>query len=316
MMTKKTRIGWMSLLAVAVGSACFAVELRAQSGDTTAGRAPGSAVPVVPFTREVWLHALRQSPNIGDAAFGVTIEGIMYFSPRAADRWRRNVAAEVLAQPMTWVRAEIGYDPESALITGAGGFHLLAEGVAPVSTNVGAGAYVRFDRAGSSDAALVNDTEIGGQAAFWTRARRTFVNEKIGVRMISAGGDNIDDEGTFIQLRHYLVYVPSEDWTLTYVQKGTARIGFGTDPHTNEFRAENIFLWSPTLSLTFGPIVGVDFVYYYGTAASVLSIPTGARCEVRFGSLVLAGNATYDVPTIAGQRSAGLIVRGSAGFRF
>ncbi|MBC8144045.1 MAG: hypothetical protein H7X80_00590 [bacterium] len=269
------------------------------------------------FRREVWTHALRQDPNPGAHAFGVTIEAVQYFGPRAHDRWRRNVLAEVLSAPMSWVRLEVGYDPESALITGVGGFHVYAEGQTPFSESNGGGVYTRFDRAGSGDNVVVSDFEVGGQMSWWSKPRRFYLNEKIGYRSIrnAASVPGVDD-GNFVQLRSHLVYVPSEDWTLTYVQDVTVRIGFGSDPHTNQVRMENVFLLSPTLLFSLGPIVGVSLDYFVGPATSSLSLPVGMRAELHVEPFVVVASGVWDAGTIAGQRTAGLLLRGSAGFRF
>ncbi|HVK37398.1 MAG TPA: hypothetical protein VNA88_02615 [Candidatus Kapabacteria bacterium] len=270
-----------------------------------------------PFTRELWLHALRQEPSVGAAAFGVTLEGIYHFAARAHDRWRRNAQAEVLARPAAWLRVELGYDPESALITGRGGVHFVAEGSMVLSDRYGAGAYARYDRAVSELDAVVGDIELGAHVSIWSHERRTYINEKVGYRYVSNEGflPGVDD-GAFLQIRHHLVYVPSEDWSLTFVQEGSGRIGIGSDPHTNALRIENLFLLSPTMLFSVGPMVGVSLDYFVGPATSALSVPVGARIEAHPGRVVIAVAGSYDVATISGQRTAGLLLRGSAGIRF
>lgn len=281
------------------------------------GRIVVPSDPTTPFTREVWLHALRQDPSNGEAAFGVTLEGIYHFASRAHDRWRRNTIAEVLARPQAMARVEIGYDPVSALITGGGGMHFSAEGLAPWSDRFGGGGYARYDRAGTESDIVVTDFEVGAQVSVWSEERRTYLNEKLGYRRIGRDGFLPEiDEGGFVQLRHHLVYVPSEDWTLTFVQKGAGRVGIGSDPHTNTLRIENLFLLSPTLGFSIGPMVGVNLEYFVGPATSALSVPVGVRVEAHPGLVVVAVNASYDFATISGQRTPGLIVRGSAGLRF
>lgn len=303
--------------------ACIAVSIV--DADAQPGRHPlrdsTERRESVPFNREVWVHALRQVPSEDEAAFGVTVEAVQYFSVRAHDRWRRNVAAEVLSAPMAWVRLELGYDPESALITGAGGFHAFAEGVTPIANRSGVGIYARYDRAASGDLLIVSDVEFGGQFSFWSDERRVYVNEKLGYRTITYEDNTrlsepIGDDGSFVQIRHHLVYVPSEDWVLTYVQEATVRVGFGSEPHTDELRFENVFLWSPSLLFSVGPVVGVTLDYFVGPSASILSIPIGGRGELHLSPFVVAVSGVLDVETIAGQRTAGLVLRGSLGYRF
>lgn len=275
------------------------------------------SIAVEPFRREVWLHVLRLEPTVEEAALGVTLEGIYHFASRAHDRWRRNVSAEVLARPQAWLRLEVGYDPESALITGGGGLHFVAEGSTTISERLGAGAFGRYDRAVSERDEVVSDYEIGAHVSFWSDERRTYVNEKVAYRRIAS--DPVlaaVDDGHFLQIRHHLVYVPSEDWTLTFVQEGALRIGIGNDPHTNALRIENHFLLSPELFFTVGPIVGVNLEYFVGPATSQVSVPVGLRGEIHPGAFVIAAGATYDVPTLSEQRTAGLSVRGALGIRF
>jgi hypothetical protein len=286
---------------------------RSPAKDTAA---TSGVPPATPYTMELWLHAMRQQPSVGDAALGVTLDGTYLFAPRAHDRWRRNVSSEVLAQPTSLVRVELGYDPQSALVTGSGGFHLFAEGSYRIGENNGGGVYARYDRAGSQDDAIVSDFELGAEFSHWSDERRTFANEKVGYRRLGADmGTGIDD-GIFVQARHYLVYVPSEDWGLTYVQEASGRVGIGGDPHTNQLRVVNTFLVSPSLAYSIGPIVGVDLEYFVGPATSTLTVPVGARGELHPGPVVIGATAIYDVATISGQRTSGLLLRISAGLRF
>jgi hypothetical protein len=305
--------------------AALAVDVDAQAPDG-AGSQPvdssrrGSSLEDVgasaPYSREIWLHAHRQEPIGGVPAFGVIAEGLYLFGDRAHDRWRRNTSAEVLAQPLSWIRAEIGYDPESARITGAGGFHLFAEGSMAFATRLGAGGYARYDRAGSTGAALVSDVEAGGQFSFWSDERRVFFNEKVGLRRVAANDGTGVESGDFFQLRQHVVYIPSEDWGLTFVQEATVNLGIGEGPHTNELRVENLFLVSPSLMFSAGPIVGVGLRYLVGPATTALAVPVGARAEAYLGAVAITATAIFDVPTIEGQSTPGLLLRGSAGLRF
>jgi hypothetical protein len=266
--------------------------------------------------REVWTYLRRQAPTEGPAAFGATVEASYYFASRAHDRWRRTLASEPLAGPSAWLRVAAGYDPESALVTASAGIHASIEGGAIVFNDGGLGAYARYDRAGRDDRAT-SDLEVGVQFAMWSEGRRTYLNEKVGYRHIDAASGTAGiPSGGFLQLRHTLVYVPSEDWGFTYMQEASANVGIGSEPHTNGLRVENTFLAAPSLLYSIGPLVGVDLDYFVGPARSALSVPVGGVAEVHLEPIALSLAAIYDVPTMQGQRTGGLLLRAAAGYRF
>jgi hypothetical protein len=293
---------------------CLAVPVLAQSWQ------PDTSQPRQIFTWEIQAPFEYHISGSVKSPTSVAIELTKYNGSKYHSLQRPNLASEEVIGAMSIFSIGAAYQPAPDYREDNRGYSAWFDGARIINNGLSMGAVARYSHSNIVDTDVsVNDLELAPQIGIWPDDN-LYINEQLGYRFVTTfvrnAADSIVARGDAIQLRHHLTYVPSEDYTFTYAQDLTLRIGTVKDPHINNINERNYFIFSPWPDFSFAGIIGVNLDYYTETSASVLTIPMGARVEYFVGSgLVLRGGFEYDLPTLLGQPTDRLTLFGGVGYR-
>jgi hypothetical protein len=303
-----------AITLILLSMCCLAAPLGAQTWQSDTSQ------PRDIFTWEIQAPFRYHASGAEESPASVAVELTRYNGSKYHSYQRPNLASEEVIGAMSIFRVGAAYQPAPGYQEENTGYAVWFDGARIINNGLSMGGVVRYSRSDITNADIsVSDLELAPQVALWP-GEDLYINEQLGYRFITTFVRNADDSivarGNSIQLRHHLTYVPSEDYTFTYSQDLTLRIGTVSDPHVNNINERNYFIFSPWRDFSFAGIIGVNLDYYTRTSASVLTIPMGTRVEYFAGSgLVLRGGFEYDLPTLQGQPADRLTLFGAIGYR-
>jgi hypothetical protein len=294
---------------------CLAAPVLAQTWQ------PDTSLPRDIFTWEIQAPFQYHASGTEKFPASVAIELTKYNGSKYHSRQRPNLASEEVIGAMSIFRVGAAFQPAPDYQQKNSGYSIWFDGTRIINNGLSMGVTARYSRSNIAEAEVsVSDLEVAPQIALWP-GDNLYINEQLGYRFVTTFVRNADDSilarGNAFQLRHHLTYNPSEDYTFTYAQDLTLRIGTLSAPHINNINERNYFIFSPWRDFSFAGIIGVNLDYYTQTSVSVLTIPMGTRVEYFLGSgLVLRGGFEYDLPTLQGQPADRLTLFGAVGYRF
>jgi hypothetical protein len=293
---------------------CLAAPLSAQTWQ------PDTSLPREIFTWEIQAPFEYHASGNEKTPTSVAIELTKYNGSKYHSRQRPNLASEEVIGAMSIFRVGAAFQATPDYQEENSGYGIWFEGARIINNGLSMGVVARYNRSNIAEADVsVSDLELAPQISLWP-GDDLYINEQLGYRFVKTfvrnANDSIVARGNAIQLRHHLTYTPSEDYSFTYAQDLTLRIGTLSEPHVNNINERNYFIFSPWRDFSFAGIIGVNLDYYTETSASVLTIPMGTRVEYFIGSgLVLRGGFEYDLPTLQGQPADRLTLFGAVGYR-
>jgi hypothetical protein len=246
------------------------------------------------FTWEIQVPGQYHASGNERSPASLAVELTRYHGTKYHSRQRPNLASEEIIGPISFFRLGGAYQPTPDYPQENSGFSAWFDAARIVGGPAAPGVFVRYSQSEIRNQDIsVTDLEVAPQLAIWP-SPTLYINEKVGYRFINTfqgkPGDSVLARGDAFQVRHHLAYIPSEDYTFTYTQDLTLRIGTLAAPHINNINERNHFIFSPWRDFSFAAIIGVNLDYYTGTSVSVLTIPLGTRVEYFFGNaFVLRG---------------------------
>jgi hypothetical protein len=276
--------------------------------------------PPFSFSSEIRVPASYHVSGEEFAPFTGGIEYFNYHGTKLHDRRHPNLFSEEVIGPFSFFHLAATYQRNTELSVANSGYSGLMEGVRIVGGKIALGGMVRYIYSRLEEQqAHASDLELGPVIAWWP-AEDIYLTEKFGYRIISTFADSSPDvrltRGTYLQWRHHVAYVPSEDQSFTYAQDLNLRIGTSSQAHINNLNERNYFIFSFSPAFSLIPTIGVNLDYYTGVSTSVLTIPLGVSIEYfASGSMVLRGGFEYDIPTMLGQPANRLSLMALIGYR-